>query len=384
MNILLYDSGSYIQKDLIFYLQKSGHHCKNLMYKLTGFYQDDFFEKYFSRYLQQGKWDCVISANFFPVLAKICHQNNVKYISWIYDSPIDKSDIRYYAFSTNYIYLFDKADVDTLLQKGIEHAYHLPLAVNTERLNQITLCDADYRAYSADISFVGQFYNNSLKRLLACQDSYDIGYIDSIVQTQLRVYGYNYIDRMLSDELLERLNARLFSNPANPIRLTREGLYLSISKEITHIERTVLCNILGQMYDVHYYSNQKQESLSHLKYRGTAYYYSEMPKIFKLSKLNLNPTLKTIQSGISLRVLDILGCRGALLCNYQPEVAEHFINEEDIILYDSIEDAIDKAAFYLAHDEKRTAIANHGYQKVKQHFSYPDRLSYIFKTAGLE
>ncbi len=383
MNILLYDSSSYIQKDLIFYLEKYGCHCKNLMYKLTDVYQDAFFEAWFSHYLQNYQWDCVISANFYPIIADICNQNNIKYLSWIYDSPIDKSHMEYFQYDTNYIFVFDRIDADALKQKGAIHVYHLPLAVNTQRLNQIVPNRADYETYAADISFVGQFYNNTLHQLLRCQDAYDIGYIDAIVQSQLRIYGYNFIDSMITEDLLVRMNHKLFGNTNTSLRLTREGLYHSIAKEITHIERQVLCNILGQLYDFHYYSNEKQESLNHLHYEGTAYYYSEMPKIFKLSKLNLNPTLKTIQSGISLRVLDILGCGGALLCNCQPEILEYFESGKDIILYDSIEDAIAKAEYYLAHDDERSLIAANGYAKVTEYFSYPEKLSYIFKTAGL-
>lgn len=381
MNILLYDSSSYIQKDLLYFLKEAGHHCKNIMYKLTDFYHDNFFEAYFTYYLRNGAWDFVMSANFYPIIADICHKNNIKYISWVYDSPIDTSDMSSFSYDTNYIYLFDRMDVSALLQKGLAHIYHLPLAVNTKRLNQIMLSPEDYANYSADISFVGQFYDNSLPYLLQNQNRYDAGYIDSIVQTQLRIYGYNFIKNMLSEELLQRINSKLFTDSNSSIRLTKEGLYQSICKEVTHIERSVLCNVLGQMYDVQYYSNQKQASLSHLTYGGTAYYYTEMPKIFKLSKLNLNPTLKTIQSGISLRVLDILGCRGALLCNYQLEIAEYFTNEKDVIMYDSFDDAIDKAAYYIKHNEKRTSIAGNGYQKAEEHFSYPDRLAYIFKTA---
>lgn len=383
MNILLYDSSSYIQKDLIFYLEKYGHHCKNLMYKLTDTYQDTFFEDWFSYYLQNYQWDCVISANFYPIIAKICHRNNIKYISWIYDSPMDKSHMEYFQFDTNFCFVFDRIDADVLIQKGAVHIYHLPLAVNTQRLSRITPDKSDYETYSSDISFVGQFYNNTLRQLLTCQEPYDIGYIDSIVQTQLQIYGYNFIDSLITEDLLNRLNNKLLGNITTSPKLTREGLYQSIAKEITHIERRVLCNILGQLYDFHYYSNEKQESLNHLYYGGTAYYYTEMPKIFKLSRLNLNPTLKTIQSGIPLRVLDILGCGGALLCNCQPEILEYFEPEKDIILYDSIEDAIAKAEYYLAHDDERNHIAANGYQKVAEQFSYPERLSYMFKTAGL-
>ena len=105
-----------------------------------------------------------------------------------------------------------------------------------------------------------------------------------------------------------------------------------------------------------------------------------MPCVFRHSKLNINPTLKSIQSGIPLRALDIMGARGVLLSNYQPELAEYFENEVDCIMYTCMEDAIAKADFYLKHDDLRQKIAVNGYQKVKQHFNYPTRLDEIFST----
>ena len=109
-----------------------------------------------------------------------------------------------------------------------------------------------------------------------------------------------------------------------------------------------------------------------------------MPGVFRFSKLNLNPTLKCIQSGIPLRALDIMGARGVLLSNYQPELAEHFIDGEDVIMYESMEDAFAKADFYLQHEDLRRQIANNGYLKVKEFFSYSEKINEMFQTADLD
>ena len=44
MNILLYDMGSYTQDDLIYYLRKAGHKCKNITYRIKNAFEDSFFE----------------------------------------------------------------------------------------------------------------------------------------------------------------------------------------------------------------------------------------------------------------------------------------------------------------------------------------------------
>lgn len=53
------------------------------------------------------------------------------------------------------------------------------------------------------------------------------------------------------------------------------------------------------------------------EYVGPIDWYSVMPLVFKNTCINLNITLKSIQSGIPLRGMDIMGSGGFLLTNYQ-------------------------------------------------------------------
>ena len=55
MNILLFDLGSYTQKDLIYYLKKRGCSCKNILYKLTDIYHDNFLERKFKEQLLRSE-----------------------------------------------------------------------------------------------------------------------------------------------------------------------------------------------------------------------------------------------------------------------------------------------------------------------------------------
>ena len=110
---------------------------------------------------------------------------------------------------------------------------------------------------------------------------------------------------------------------------------------------------------------------------GLLKYYEEMPFVFRHSHLNLNITLKDIRSGIPLRALDIMGSKGVLLSNYQPELAEWFQDNMDVILYGSLKEALDKMDFYLKHEDLRKKIALNGYWKVKRYFSYEERIRQI-------
>ena len=106
------------------------------------------------------------------------------------------------------------------------------------------------------------------------------------------------------------------------------------------------------------------------------------PKIYHCSKINLHITPKTIQSGISLRVFDVLGSKGFLITNYQKEICDYFEPGVDLVVYDSLPDLERKVAYYLEHEEERRQIAENGYRKVCESFTYDIALRELLDIAG--
>lgn len=382
MKILFYDMGSYTYQDILYYLRKAGHSCRTVYYHFPDKFEDDFFVHRFSGYLTEDSYDAVISVNFFPLVAKLCNEHHIKYISWCYDSPLEDHLSDFFLYETNYIFLFDRAEVVQYRAKGYTQVFHLPLAVNTARLDALTYTPAQITSYQADVSFVGHLYDSPLDTLLYAADTYTKGYIEGILQAQLRIYGYYFLDDLISDELLQNLNDSFQKMGQTTVSLNRRGLSFAIAAQITHLERTFLLEQMGELYDTHYYSTSSYPFATPVRSCGPVKYHTEMPGVFRYSRLNLCPTLKSIQSGIPLRSLDIMGARGTLLSNFQPELAEYFENEKDLIMYDSMEDAFAKADFYLTHEDLRQKIAQNGYRKICQKFSYPERLKQILEIAG--
>jgi spore maturation protein CgeB len=129
------------------------------------------------------------------------------------------------------------------------------------------------------------------------------------------------------------------------------------------------------------YTGSDTSSLPRLHNKGFAKTLTEMPIIFHESRINLNITAKSIRSGIPLRVFDILGCEGFMLCNYQTEVLEHFTPGTDLDIYTDMEDLEEKAAYYMDHPDICREIAHNGYEKVLQFHNYPLRLTQMFELA---
>ncbi len=378
MKILLFDSGSYIYWDILAALRDMGHSCQTIYYHFKDRYEDLFFEERLEQCLTETAYDLMFSINFFPLAARVCQRCHIKYISWSYDSPLDERLQDYFPYEMNQIYLFDRSEAIAYQGKGFQNVHHLPLAVNVGRLDGLLKHPVPTQDYCCGISFVGQLYDSPLETLLSPARDYDKGYLEGLLQAQMLVYGYYFIESLISDKVLESLNHSYQKLGQRTTALTKQGLSHALAREITHKERTELLRQANRRFDTRLFTYPKPLPEGMPANYGPLKYYQQMPFVFRHSKLNLNITLKDIHTGIPLRALDIMGCRGALLSNYQPELAEIFEDGKDAILYESIEDALEKMDFYLKRDGLREKIARNGYQKVRERFTYPSRLAQIF------
>lgn len=382
MNLLFYDMGSFTARDFLYYLRKAGHTCRTVYYHFPDKFRDDFFCEKFSDRLEAERYDAVISVNFFPLVAALCDRYHIPYLAWCYDSPMEEALSRYFSYETNRIFLFDRLEAERYRAAGYDRVYHLPLAVNVERLDALNVPRPQRARFTADISFVGKLYDSPLDALLIAADEHTRGYIEGVLQAQLRIYGYNFLENVITDELLDAVNGSFERIGQTRLKLTRQGLAYAIAAQITHLERSFLLEQLGELGDTRFYTTE-QCKLGKVRVCGPVKYYEEMPCVFRYSKLNLNPTLKSICSGIPLRALDIMGAGGALLSNYQPELAEYFMDGEEVILYESMEDAVAKADFYLRHGDQRERIAAAGKRKVAERFTYPQRIAEMLREVEL-
>ena len=154
------------------------------------------------------------------------------------------------------------------------------------------------------------------------------------------------------------------------------------AKEAIHLtSRSDICKKVEKVYDFRLYTNsdtKKIPELDHCNY-GMVDYHTRMPLVFAGSRINLNICLRSIHSGIPLRVLDIMACGGFVLSNWQPEIEEYFVEGVEIVTFDSLKDCLEKMAYYLTHEEERKQVADAGKRKVRELFSYQSGLEKLFK-----
>ena len=386
MKLLIFEwaAGTYTYPDIIDSFSRNGIEYKTVSYKFDGRKSDEFFEYRFGKELEE-EYDAVFSVNYFPLVAKCCDKAGVRYISWSYDNPLNVKDIEEtLGLPCNTVFFFDKVQVKGFRNKGFDNVYHMPLAANCRRLDAIKLSDRDMVDYGADISFVGRMYDSLYNKYMALMDDYCKGYVEAAMAAQSKILGYYMIDEMLDDGFMKRINDHFKElDPNTDMVLPREALSFAVASEITRGDRIIILNILSKRYKLNLYSWDFNELLQNVNYKGSCDYMTQMPRIFKASRINLNINLRISQSGIPLRVMDILGSGGFLISNFQPEIAEYFIDGQEVVMYESVEDAIEKAIFYLNNEDTRKQIAIRGHEKVKEMFSYDGQLTKIFEMSGL-
>lgn len=383
MNILYYFWNENSATDIEQAFCNLGHSYAKISYPLKSYDHDEEFENQLHQLLEQYQFDCIYTFNYFPILSNIALVHGIPYIAWVYDCPHLTLYSRTITNSCNYLFLFDRDMLKTILDMGAKHAFHMPLAVNTTRLNQqLHLPMEDCAAtYTSDISFVGSLYEDNMYNQVRCLPKGIRGYFDGLMASQQKVWGYNFIEELLTDDIVKETlqYIKLEDNPA--YSFTPKNILASmLNEKITSSERIQLLNKVSDYYPMDVYTGSDANVIKNSRTHGYISYTDTMPSVFCHSKINLNISLRSISSGIPLRCLDILGAGGFLMSNYQPELAEYFVPGEDFVYFESEQDLLEKISYYLKHEDERKMIAHNGWKKVQEGFSYEMQLEKILHT----
>ena len=331
----------------------------------------------------------VFSVNFYPAISYTCNHFKVPYVCWSVDSPVAELFSNALKNEWNRIFLFDRAQYAFFHPYNPEHIFYLPLATNVRRWEKVIMdmTEEDYRKYGGDISFVGSLYSEKSRydRLLADNllSSYTQGYVNGLIQAQQKVFGYNFIYDTLSEEVIREIAA------ADPAFYRGQDVFLDtdrylvahqyIGMKLANAERISVLSALSERFHVSLYTRSDASSLPRVHVKGGAGTLTEMPKICQASKINLNITMRPIETGLSLRIWDVLGCGGFLLTNYQAEIPEYFEIGKDLEVYENMEDLMQKADYYLHHEAERLEIALNGYEKTARYHTYEMRLAEMIR-----
>lgn len=356
--------------------------------------------------------EAVVSFNYFPIICMICSTCKIPYYSWVYDCPHFTLYAKQVTLPCNHIGIFDREMVRQLKGYGVRTVSHVPLSVDTAYFAGMiaNASEREKKKYQCDVSFVGSLYTGEhdyYDKVICGASEALVPDIERILDRQRFSYRVDYLKQGVGEGKIDLNRIQT--------RMEKQGLMLGedyfarpedilmaavLEKKVTVEERKILLTETAkrfggktdskkhvgndgrtdQKYDIRLYTGSDTRGLPELDAlnHGTADYHTQMPLVFAGSRINLNLSLRSIHSGIPLRVLDIMACGGFVLSNWQPEIAEYFEDGVEIVTYDSLDDGIRKIEYYLTHEDERRQIAGNGQRKVREKFSYQTGLEKLF------
>ncbi len=346
------------------------------------------FESTLTQKIEQEKPDFLFTFNYFPVISVVAKKTDTKAVFWVYDSPLVLLYCYTIIYPQNYVFVFDKSEYMKFHRNGINTVYYLPLASAPKRLSSYDITEKRFTNSTAfnrgDVAFVGSMYTekHTFFRRLENISDYTKGYLEGLIEAQKKVWGYNFIEELLTKEIMDDMHKDL-PMEVNPDGVeTVEYLYAQyvINREITARERSEYINAILEAHTLDLYTNEKELKLPNCVNHGPVNPYDGAPYIFRNAKINLNLTLRSITSGIPFRAFEILASGGFLLTNYQADFDDCYTAFEDYVYFESKEDMLSRIDYYLSHESERKEIAENGLRKTFGQNTYGHRIEEILRT----
>lgn len=341
--------------------------------------------KLVSNALMSNNYDFVFSVNFFPTVSDVCNILHIPYIGWTVDSPVMELYSKSITNNCNYIFLFDQCQYQDIAPLNPGHIFYLPLATDPDYMQSVIKEDNSGDIYASKLSFVGSLYTEKCPYdNLTNPPAHLSGFLDGLMEAQLKVYGYYFVEEVLSDSVTAEFKAHMpdFYAPLDAPYLTDKTIVAQyyVGNKITSLERIRLLSQLAEQFPTDIYTLSDTSGIPQLRNRGSVDTLTEMPLVFHNSIINLNFTSKPIRSGIPLRIWDIAGCGGFMITNFQAELPEYFTPGEDIEVYESADDLMEKCGYYLENPKRAKEIAQNGLENILAHHTYTHRIEEMLRV----
>lgn len=141
--------------------------------------------------------------------------------------------------------------------------------------------------------------------------------------------------------------------------------------------------LLTKKYDVcfvgHVNNKTREDALDRLFSEFPNFYYGQAlfddaARKFAESKIVFNISMT---DDLNMRTFEAMATGSFLLTSWIPTLEELFEDGKHLVLYRSLDEMVDKAKYYLAHDEEREKIAQAGYEEVIAKHTMQHRVNVI-------
>ena len=360
-----------IKNDAINAIKGMGH---NIIEYKSSFDKYDYDEKNISllkKTIGTNNIDIIFSFNYFPDVSRVANEKGISYVSWVYDNPHLTLNSETIFNEINIVFVFDTSQVEKYRKLGVKNIFYSPLPSKSVNISPIT--------YKHDISFVGTLYDGEKDQFGQIKNLPDNlrGRIDGIITAQHNLYGADIIDETINtfyDEIKKNVKTSLGEH----YRECDRDIFADIvRRRVTMYDRKSVLKLLGEKFKTDLYCEIKHPELP-VNYMGIVS-NDKLPVVMAESKINLNISLRSIRTGIPLRVMQILGAGGFCMTDYKKDMDEYFEDGINMAYYYCEEDLLEKCDFYLNNEDARKKVTINGKITAENRLGYEVLLNKIFE-----
>ena len=110
MKLLYYTWDEHCSYDIRQCFEQLGYEYRVCSYEMKNKLESAEFTEQLQKLLEEDDYDFIFSFAYFPVIAEAAAANRVKYVSWIYDSPLYSLYTDSVFHKYNYIFHFDSTE----------------------------------------------------------------------------------------------------------------------------------------------------------------------------------------------------------------------------------------------------------------------------------
>lgn len=141
----------------------------------------------------------------------------------------------------------------------------------------------------------------------------------------------------------------------------------------------------SKKYDVcfvgHINSGNRVDALDRLFREFPNFYYGQKlfekaAEIYGRSRVVFNITML---DDLNMRTFEAMATGSFLLTNWLPTIEEFFEDGKHLVLYRSLDEMVDKARYYIEHEEEREKIAAAGCEEVLRNHTFKNRIEKVLQ-----
>ncbi len=312
------------------------------------------------------KPDFVLASNYAGmdvdgIFSRFFEDVRLPYVSWFTDTPRmilfgRKMHLSDYSVAATW----ERAYIPHLEQAGFRHVHFMPHATDPA-----LFCGEPPETFERDLAFVGV----SMVALTAeAIDKH--AHVPHVLDAVRRAFELGRVTReryaagmpaILDGTLLAGLNES-----------ERRNVELLVNYEATRRQREVLARTLAPL-GLEVRGDAGWQAYG-VPAGGAVGYFDDLAPYYRGTKVNVNSTSLQMCYAVNQRVFDCPAAGGFLLTDNQPDMHAFFEPGRECVLYESMDELRDKAAFFLNHPEERAAIVRAAQRRIAAEHTHAHRL----------